>query len=69
MGFTSAGLDNGGRTEHYQFSYDDTFSSADGVQRTNAVMAMLDGSPGCERDYAWIEEMFSVGFGFSLQVN
>jgi hypothetical protein len=72
MGFTSSGLDNGGRTEHYQFSYDDTLSPADGVQRTNAVMSLLDGSPACERDYAWIEEMFNpagYGYPFSLPIS
>ena len=52
MGFTSAGLPNGGKTAHYQFSYDDTFSQADGVTRTNAVLAK------CEQDYALMQSWF-----------
>ena len=42
MGFTSANLTNGGRTAHYQFSYDDTFSAVDGWQRAAQAMTACD---------------------------
>ena len=64
MGFTSANLTDGGRTAHYQFSYDDTFSAVDGWQRAAQVMT------ACDADFALMQSWFAgVGFGFSLPMN
>ncbi|OAI57519.1 hypothetical protein AYO50_01400 [Acidobacteria bacterium SCGC AG-212-P17] len=60
MGFTSAGLTNGGKTAHFQVAYDDSFSTADGVNRSNAFLAK------CEQDFALMQGWFAgVNFGFA----
>jgi len=64
MGFTSAQLANGGRTAHYQISYDDTFSAADGWVRAAQLM------DNCEDDFNLMQEWFSgVNFQFSFPIN
>ena len=63
MGFTSAGLPNGGGTAHYQISYDDTFSAADGV--TLAAQLVV----ACEKDFTLMQGWFSgVDFQFSFPI-
>jgi hypothetical protein len=52
MGFTSAGLTNGTKTSHYQISYDENLSKADGIDRANIVIAK------CEQDFALISNWF-----------
>jgi hypothetical protein len=64
MGFTNAGLFNGGHTTHYAISYDDTFSSADGITRAALLM------DGCEQDFNLMLEWFSgVSFEFSFPIS
>jgi hypothetical protein len=53
MGFTTAGLANGGKTAHFEFSYDTTFAKADGADRTNAVLAK------CEQDFNVMQGWFA----------
>ncbi len=63
MGFTSAGLPNGGKTNHFQISYDDSYSSADGLGRAQALMDL------CEQDYRLMSGWFSgVNFEFSFPI-
>jgi hypothetical protein len=52
MGFTSAGLTNNGKTAHYQISYDETLSQADGIDRANILIAK------CEQGFALISSWF-----------
>jgi len=64
MGFTSAQLTNGGRTAHYQISYDETFSAADGWVRAAQLME------NCEDDFQLMQDWFSgVNFEFSFPIN
>jgi hypothetical protein len=42
MAFITTGLTNGGVTTHYQISYQDTFSAADGKDRANALIAVCE---------------------------
>ena len=64
MGFTSAGLANGGQTSHYQISYDDTFSAADGVTRAAQLMDT------CEQDFDLMQSWFAgVNFQFSFPIS
>jgi hypothetical protein len=63
MSFTNAQLSNGGQTPHYLFSYDDTFSDADGWTRTSRVMFL------CEDDFNVMQAWFKgVGFQFSFPI-
>lgn len=63
MGFTTAGLTNGGVTAHYEFQYDDVLSAADGVNRANAIIAQ------CEQDFNLMSGWFSgVSIGTPLSV-
>jgi hypothetical protein len=63
MGFTNAGLLNGGGTAHYQISYDDTLSAANGVTLAAQVMA------ACEQDFTLMQGWFSgVEFRFSFPI-
>src|ERR1051326_6143765 len=60
MGFTNAGLSNSGKTTHFQVTYDDTFSKADGQDRANALLAK------CEQDFILMQGWFAgVGFGYA----
>jgi hypothetical protein len=64
MGFSTAGLSNGGRTTYYQISYDDTFSDADGRQRALQLMNR------CDFDFQIMQGWFGgVNFQFSLPIN
>jgi hypothetical protein len=64
MVFTSAGLPNGGATAHYQISYDDTFTMADGVTRAAQVV------DACEKDFALMQGWFvGVDFEFSFPIS
>ena len=64
MGFTTANLPNGGQTARYKFSYDDTFSAADGWQRTAQAMAAAD------QDFALMQSWFpGVNYAFDLPMN
>ena len=49
---TSLGLPNNGQTAHYQFTYDKTFSQADGLNRTTALLGV------CEADFTLMETWF-----------
>ncbi len=69
--YTSAGLTNGGRTAHYQFSYDTTLAASPAnptgpePARTNAVIA------ACESDYNQMSSWFGGGLnvtGMTVQV-
>lgn len=63
MALTSAGLPNKGRTTHYQISYDDTFSKADGLDRAAALQAK------CEQDFTLMSGWFAgVNFEFSFPI-
>jgi hypothetical protein len=63
MGFSTAGLSNGGQTAYYQTSYDDTFSDADGRQRALQLMNR------CDIDFQIMQGWFSgVNFKFSLPI-
>lgn len=60
MGFTTAGLTNGGKTAHFEVSYDDSFSPVDGVQRANAFLFT------CEQDFAMLQSWFAgVNFNYA----
>lgn len=61
MGFTSAGLTNGGRTLHYQFQYDESLAGPGGIEpnRTNQVIA------ACEGDYNLISSWFGGDLGIT----
>jgi hypothetical protein len=71
MALITTGLPNGGRTTHYNFSYDDSFAQSPtnpaGPEpaRTIAVMA------SCENDYNWLANLFgrSDVTGINVQVN
>ena len=64
MGFTNAGLTNGGQTAHYNVTYDETFSPADGVNRANALL------DACEQDFALMQGWFAgVNFEFSFPIS
>jgi hypothetical protein len=52
MAFTSAGLTNGGNTDHFTFEYDDPLPASAGVVRTNSVMQ------SCEADWALLTSWF-----------
>jgi hypothetical protein len=52
MAQVTTGLTNGGRTPHYQISYDDSLSTADGRDRANALIAV------CEGDFALVSGWF-----------
>lgn len=52
MAFTSAGLTNGGNTDHFSFEYDDSLPSSAGVVRTNAVIQ------NCESDWVLLRSWF-----------
>jgi hypothetical protein len=66
-GLTQNGAGIEGKTAHFQFSYDDSFSGPGGVEpaRTNAVIA------ACENDYNWLSGLFGGGIsitGINIQV-
>ncbi|KAI9770032.1 MAG: hypothetical protein M1839_003296 [Geoglossum umbratile] len=42
VNYITTNLTNGGRTTHYQFSYDDTLSTALGVDRTNQLISLAE---------------------------
>jgi hypothetical protein len=66
MGLTSKGLKHGGKTKHYLFQYDSALSSADGVDRTNALI------DACEKDYSLMESWFVrelSGYPFPMNVS
>jgi hypothetical protein len=59
----SDGLPNGGRTDHFQVTYDDSLSPADGLGRASHVQAY------CEADLALIQSWFpGVDFLFSYPI-
>jgi hypothetical protein len=59
--YVTTGLPNGGATTYYQFSYDNTLSTADGRDRTIALMAVADS------DFAIMNAWFGgVGVPFTL---
>ena len=63
MGFTNAGLANGGQTAHYQISYDDTFSPAAGLTRAAQLMDT------CEADFDLMQSWFSgVSYKFAFPI-
>jgi len=70
MAFITTGLTNGGRTQHYKFSYDESLerngANTNGPEpaRTNAVIAT------CESDYNLMSHWFSRSdvIGMSVQV-
>jgi len=67
MTYTTAGLTNGGRTDHYQIAYDDSLSQADGMDRANALISV------CEGDYAlmssWFDDIaLTVGIPVTVQI-
>jgi hypothetical protein len=66
MTFITAGLTNGGRTNHYTFSYDESLENPRGPEpsRTNAVIA------ACEYDYNLMSQWFgrSDVTGMDVQV-
>ena len=43
MAFITTGLTNNGLTTHYQVEYDDSLSQADGKNRANALIAVIEG--------------------------
>jgi protocatechuate 3,4-dioxygenase beta subunit len=62
MGLTTAGLDNGGQTDHYSISYDDTLTGG-----LTLAQGLLD---TCEADWELIESWFSgVNFRFFLPIS
>jgi hypothetical protein len=61
MGFTSAGLANGGKTAHYQISYDTAFAGNTGLNLAAGLLA------ACEQDFNLMSGWFAgVGFEFSF---
>jgi hypothetical protein len=63
MGFTSAGLANGGQTAHYQIAFDETFSRADGLNRAAQLMDQ------CEFDFDLMNGWFgNPGFKYSFPI-
>jgi len=63
MAFTSAGLTNNGRTTHYQIQYDDSFSTVDGRDRANVLLA------SCEADFLLMSSWFAgVNLIFSYPI-
>jgi Carboxypeptidase regulatory-like domain len=74
MGFTSAGLDSGGRTTHFQFSYDESFSPVDGVDRVSQItnIAAQGQVPACEQAFNLMQSWFSgvdLSSAVSLPIN
>jgi hypothetical protein len=68
MALTKARLNNGGRTAHYQFQYDDSLSGSGGLEpaRTNAVIG------ACEGDFDLMSDWFgniSLGVNFPIPVS
>jgi hypothetical protein len=70
MALTKAGLNNGGRTAHCQFSYDDSLAGPGGIEpaRTNDVIG------ACEGDFDLMSGWFGnislgVNFPFPVSVN
>jgi hypothetical protein len=52
-----------GSTTHYRISYDDSLSSADGLQRANALLGV------CEQDYAIMSDWFGgISLPYSLPI-
>jgi hypothetical protein len=66
---TNANLNNNyglglGITPHYQVTYDDSLSTADGQDRANVLIG------ACEGDYTWMSSLFgNIGIPFSLPVS
>jgi hypothetical protein len=64
MGQTSQGLDNGGRTAHYQISYDTSLSTTDGLTRAQGLFQK------CEFDFTLMAGWFpGVNFEFSFPIS
>src|SRR5581483_1752554 len=66
MGFTSAGLLNGGRTAHFSIGYDDSLSPQDGLVRASGLLA------ACEQDFATMAAWFAgvnLLFSYPLPVH
>ncbi|MDQ1700223.1 MAG: hypothetical protein QOG34_2086, partial [Frankiaceae bacterium] len=64
MTYVTTGLPNGGATTYYQFSYDDALSTADGRDRTIALMGVADG------DFNIMNGWFGgIGVGMTLPMS
>ncbi len=63
MGQTSAGLTNGGLTDHYQISYDDSIPNGLGLLLAEQLM------DECEIDFQLMQSWFGVELNVSLPMN
>jgi hypothetical protein len=64
MGYTTAGLNNGGRTDHYQISYDTALPAPLGLALANQLF------DSCEYDFQLMQSWFAgVNFKFSFPIN